>query len=68
MVSKIIEKWDWIIYRLACGSLRRMCKRNGGFAYLMQLSIQGWLERNPIPENLKRSAEIFHEILEKEQK
>lgn len=57
----IIEKWDWIIYRLAYGSLRRMCARESAFALILERWIQEWRKQNPMPDRLERAAEGFFE-------
>lgn len=59
MFNKIIEKWDWFIYRRAFHSMRRMAKSNIGFSYLLELHIKKWNERNPIPESVKNATETF---------
>lgn len=56
-----IEKWDWMIYRLAHKSIRRMCERNGGFAYLFELWIRQWRKEHPIPASLESATEHFFE-------
>lgn len=58
--ERVIEWWDWKVYWLATGTLRRMCERNGGFAYLFQLSIADWLKEHPLPDSLKSSTESFY--------
>ena len=61
--DKIISKYDWIVYRLAYGSIKRMCERDVGFAYLFKLWIDEWLSKQKIPESLKRSTDLFFESL-----
>lgn len=56
-----VNKWDWTIYRLAYGSLRRMCAREPAFALLLERWIKDWREENPMPETLERSANSFFE-------
>jgi len=58
-MSWIIERWDWIIYRLAHKSLKRMCERNAGFAYLFQLWLQEWRTKHPISPELEKATELF---------
>lgn len=58
--GKILRKWDWWIYRQACGSLRRMTLDNPGMSYLMELNIRGWNEQLKISPELKRATEAFH--------
>ena len=60
IIDSIVERWDWFIYYRAHHSLRRMCERNAGFAYLFELNIQEWRDRNPISEELKRATEEFY--------
>lgn len=62
-MRRLVEHWDWLVYRLACGSLRRMCEHNGGFAYLMQLWLMEWRKQHPISPELERSTEMFFESL-----
>jgi hypothetical protein len=59
MRAWIIEKYDWFIYHRAYHSMRRMCERNAGFAYLFELWIRDWRSRNPISPELERSTEFF---------
>lgn len=63
MFDWIVEKWDWIIYRLAYHSMRRMCKRNQGFAYLFELWIREWRAQHPIPKELEYATEQFFESM-----
>ena len=64
MRQKLIEKFDWIVYRLAYKSINRMCTRSdGAYAYLFKLSIEEWLEHHPLSERVKDSAETFHRSL-----
>lgn len=63
MVDWLIQKWDWMIYRLAWHSLRRICRRDPGFAYLIELWIRAWLDENPMPDRLKSAAEKFFETM-----
>lgn len=58
--GRILRKWDWWIYRKACGSLRRMTLDNPGMSYLMELNIRGWNEQLEISPELKRATEAFH--------
>lgn len=60
-VMWIITKWDWIIYRLAYGSMRRMCKREPAFALILERWIQEWRKQNPMPPHLEESANRFFE-------
>lgn len=54
-----VNKWDWTIYRLAYGSLRRMCAKEPAFALLLERWIQEWREENPMPSSLEASANRF---------
>ena len=58
--GKLLRKWDWWIYRKACGSLRRMTLDNPGMSYLMELNIRGFNEQLQISPELKRATEAFH--------
>ena len=57
----LLEKYDWFIYRIAFKSIRRMCVRSPGIAYLFELWIKEWRRQNPITPQLKRSTELFFE-------
>ena len=57
------RKYDWIIYPLAMKSLNRICKRNIGLAYLMELSFRDFVERNNISDELRKSTESFYNEL-----
>ena len=63
LTAWILEKWDWMIYGFAQGSIRRMCERNQGFAYLFELWIREWRPQHPIPKQLGFSTEIVFESL-----
>lgn len=62
-IDRIIEKWDWLIYWFAYSSLKRMCERNNGFAYLIRLQLDDWLNKHPLDENLKHTTELFFTVL-----
>lgn len=57
----LVEKWDWWIYCRSFHSLRRICERSPGFAVVMQCHLNEYLERNPVPEQLRLAAEKFYE-------
>ena len=59
--DRLVEWWDWKVYWLAYRSMCRMCQRKPGFAYLFKLSIDGWLEDHPVPENVKYATKVFYE-------
>ena len=61
IVMWAVGKWDWMIYRLAYSSLRRMCAKEPAFALILERWIQEWRKQNPMPEHLERSAEQFFE-------
>lgn len=63
MKEWIVKKWDWWIYYRALHSLRRMCERNPGFAYLMRLHIQEYREKYPISPELEHATEGFHRAM-----
>lgn len=52
-----VGKWDWMIYRLAYGSMRRMCAKEPAFALILERWIQEWRKQNPMPEHLEQSVE-----------
>lgn len=59
MRAWLIQHWDWFIYHRAYHSLRRMCERNGGFAYMLELWIREFRRRHPISPQLERATEEF---------
>jgi len=61
--GKLLRKWDWWIYRKACGSLRRMTLDNPGMSYLMELQMREWTEKLNISPELKRATEAFHDSM-----
>jgi hypothetical protein len=63
MIGWIVNKWDWMIYRLAHHSIRRMCERDPAFAYLFELWIREWRSKHPIPDYIERSTERFFEAV-----
>lgn len=63
--QRIVSRYDFIVYRLAYRSLDRMMRRgDGGFAYLFELQLRAWRERNPLPESLASATERFHDSLQ----
>ncbi|MBW7846367.1 MAG: hypothetical protein LC136_08010 [Burkholderiales bacterium] len=64
VVRRFVEKYDWFIYRRAFNTLKRMCNRNAGFAYLMELHIKKYRELHHITPELERATEAFFETLE----
>ena len=56
-----LEKYDWFIYRIAFKSIRRMCVRSPGIAYLFELWIKEWRRQNSITPQLERATELFFE-------
>lgn len=68
MIKWIVEQWDWMVYRAAQRSIRRMFERRAGFAYLFELQIRDWRDEHPIPESLERSTESFHEAMKQASK
>jgi hypothetical protein len=61
--GKLLRKWDWWIYRKACGSLRRMTLDNPGMSYFIELNIRGWNEQLQISPELKQATEAFHDSM-----
>jgi hypothetical protein len=59
----LIEKYDMMVYRLAYHSIRRMCERNAGFAYLFELWIREWRSKHPISKQLETATENFFESM-----
>jgi len=59
MFSWLQEKWDWFIYHRACHSLKRMCERNRGFSYLLELWLREWRSHHPLTPELERATEAF---------
>jgi len=67
MIDKLKLKYDWLMYRLAYQPINRICKRNPGIGYLIELHIRDWRGKN-LPTKLKRSAESFYDELKKQEK
>lgn len=63
MWKRFLNKYDHLIYRLSYKSLNRLCKSDGGFAYLFYLYLGDWLKENPISSDLKYSTESFFNSL-----
>lgn len=56
----LLRKWDKWVYYFAYGTLRRMCERDQGFAYLMELQLREYRKNNPISTEVEReTAEFF---------
>lgn len=55
-----MERWDWLVYRLAHRSIDRMMQRgHGGYAYLFELHLRNWRALHPIPPHVMYSTENF---------
>jgi len=66
MWQRIVNWYDWKIYKLAGYSLRRLARSDGGgFVYLLKLRLDNWLEEHPVSDSLKRATEEFHNALRK---
>jgi hypothetical protein len=57
----MIRLWDYLIYRLAFHSLRRMARRNHGTAVVLKLWINDYLEAHPVSKEQSDLAEIYYE-------
>ena len=62
-IAVILAAWDWWIYRRAFHSIRRMCECNGGWAFIMKLHIDKYLQKHPISPELEQSARTFYETI-----
>ena len=65
LVRRLVEKYDWFIYYRAFHSIRRMCVRNEGFAYLFELHIKKYRAEHPISKELEHATEEFYNALNK---
>jgi hypothetical protein len=65
---KLRDRYDWFIYRRAYRSLARMSVKSPGFSYLMQLHIEEYNLRHPIPDSMKEAAQLFHDSLKTAEK
>lgn len=63
MWKRVINKWDWLVYRLAFKSFKRMAKTEPHWMYFLSLWLAEWMKENPIGEHLKSSARTFFESL-----
>ena len=63
VINGLVEKWDWWIYHQAYHSLKRMCVRNRGFAYLIQLQLNDWIKENPMEQSLVEATEQFYNAM-----
>ena len=62
--KKLVEKFDWVVYKLSFRSINRMCARHdGAYAMLLKMSIDEWLEKHPIPESVKDSSKCFYDAI-----
>jgi len=62
---KLLEKWDYWVYARAYNSLKRICERNPGFGYLMELHLRDWNKQSDISESLKKATETFYKSYKK---
>ena len=60
LVRSVVKWWDWRVYGLAHASIRRMVKRNPGYAYLMELWLRDWNATHPLPDRVCRATEQFY--------
>lgn len=51
--------WDWWIYHRAFHSIERLCRKNPGFAYVIQLWIEKYIEKQKLSDSLKLSTKQF---------
>lgn len=58
----ILKKWDSLVYYFAHSTLRRMCERNQGFAYLLELQLREYRKNNPISSEVERETEEFFKL------
>ena len=58
----LLKKWDNWVYYFAHDTLRRMCARNQGFAYLMELQLREYRKKNPISSDVQRETEEFFKL------
>ena len=66
MFKKLVEKYDWVVYKLSFRSINRMCARHdGAYAMLLKMSIDEWLEKHPVPESVKDSSTRFYDAMRK---
>jgi|694.fasta_scaffold17838_22 hypothetical protein len=65
---RLRDRYDWWIYRRAYRSLARMSVKSPGFSYLMQLHLEEWNGKRPLPDQLKTAAESFHASLKTAEK
>ena len=60
---RAIDRWDFLVYRLAYRSLSRMCARREGWAYLFELQLRDWREQHPLDPAMMKATELFHETM-----
>lgn len=63
MQEWLLKKWDRFVYYFAYGTLRRMCWRDPGFAYLMELHLREYRKNNPISPEVQRDTEAFVKLM-----
>ena len=57
MMDKLIDWWDRLVYRFAYHSLDRRFRRHPGLAYLFELNLRGYREKNGLDEQTKSFIE-----------
>ena len=62
--TRIVKRWDMLVYRFAYKSLQRLCRTDPGMAYLFELSLRKQREQHPIPERLMKAAEHFSDAID----
>ena len=62
------DRYDWWIYCRAYRSLARMSVKSPGFSYLLQLHIEEYNRRHPLPDSVKTAAESFYASLKTAEK
>lgn len=58
----LLRRWDSWVYYFAHNTLRRMCERNQGFAYLLELQLRRYRQEHPISAAVQRETEEFFKM------
>ena len=62
MITWLVSKWDWFVYRQSRKSLARMVRGGrSGFVYLRWCEIQDIIDDNGgMPDSLRTATETFY--------
>ena len=61
--STMQKKYDFFVYWLCFKPLRRLCRSDPAFVYLLRLELDTHINRSGMSSEILESTEIFHESM-----